>query len=43
MYSAYTYHSALVCVSVAITLHYEHLKFYPLLISLLNVAVSKIL
>ena len=33
----------LIWATVAITLHYQCLKFYPLLISLLNVAVSKTL
>ena len=32
---------SLIWATVTITLHYQHLKFYTLLISLLNVAVSK--
>ena len=34
---------SLTWATLTITLHYQHLKFYPLLISLLNVGVSKTL
>ena len=32
----------LIWATLIITLHYQHLRFYAVLISLLNVAVSKI-